>query len=207
MYWDESSSVLSSLLLDTRIAAYLRPGDRVLDIGCGAGRIMGELAGQGFRVVGADRNAASLARAGGRGLAVVRADAAALPFGTGCFDAAVLHAVLTVLPTPQSRHAVLTEARRLGCRLLCIADFLQNWDLPLYKARYEAGQAETGERGSFVVRQAGEVLYLAHHFTLGELTGLLAGAGYAVALADTPLVTTRSGNRVRGLAVAALAEH
>ncbi len=207
MYWDESSSVPSSLLLDARIAAYLRPGDRVLDIGCGAGRILGELAGQGFRVVGADRNTASLGLARAKGLAVVRADAAALPFGEGRFDAAVLHAVLTTLPTPESRRAVLAEARRLGCRLLCLADFLRNWDLPYYRARYEAGQAETGERGSFVVREAGEVLYVAHHFSLAELTGLLGQAGYAVAFADTPVVTTRSGKRVRGVVAAALAEH
>lgn len=205
MYWDKSSSVPSSLLLDTRVSAYLRPTDRILDIGCGAGRVLGELAGQGWRVMGADRNTASLALAREKGLDVTRADAAALPFRDAAFDAAVLHAVLTTLPTPAIRLAVLREARRVGCRTLCLADFVQNWDLPYYKARYEAGEAETGERGSFVVREADTVLYVAHHFTLEELSDLLDAAGYTVAFVDTPVVTTRSGKRIRGVIAAAVA--
>jgi SAM-dependent methyltransferase len=178
-----------------------------VDIGCGAGRLLAELAGQGWTVAGADRNTASLREARSKGLRVVRAEAAALPFADGAFDAGLLHAVLTTLPTPEARLAVLREARRAGCRILCLADFLQNWDLPYYKARYEAGEAETGERGSFVVREGEWVLYVAHHFSLPELTALLDAAGYALAFADTPIVTTRSGKRVRGVVAAARAAH
>lgn len=207
MYWDESSSVPSTLELDARVAAYLRPGDRVLDLGCGAGRLLGQLAGRRYRAVGVDRNTASLRLAREKGLSVVRAELAALPFGDGAFDAGILHAVLTTLATPGARRGVLGEARRAGCRVLCVADFLQNWDLPYYKARYEAGIAETGERGSFVVREGDRALYTAHHFTLDELTRLLAAAGYETAFADSPVVTTRSGKRVTGVVLAAVAAH
>ncbi|WP_366521671.1 class I SAM-dependent methyltransferase [Solidesulfovibrio sp.] len=207
MYWDQSSSVPSTLRLDARVAAHLRHKDRVLDLGCGAGGLLAELAGQGRRVWGVDRNPPSLIRAREKGLAVARADLAALPFADDAFDAGVLHAVLTTLDAPELRRQVLCEARRVGCRVLCIADFLQNWDQLYYKARYEAGFDETGELGSFVVREGDQVLYTAHHFTLDELTGLLADSGYAVAFADTPTVVTRSGKRVTGVILAAVTAH
>jgi SAM-dependent methyltransferase len=65
----------------------LRPGERVLDLGCGPGRHAHALASLGIDVVGVDIAAAFLAAAGpGRW---VRADARRLPFAAGSFDAAV----------------------------------------------------------------------------------------------------------------------
>ncbi|EFL51336.1 Methyltransferase type 11 [Solidesulfovibrio fructosivorans JJ]] len=206
MYWDETSGVPSSLILDPRVAAYLKPNARVLDLGCGAGRMLGEMAGTGRFAVGADRNFPSLAAAADQGCRVVRADLAALPFADDAFDAGIIHAVLTTLNPRQVRLDVLAEARRVGCRVLCVADFLQNWDLPYYTARYEAGLPETGEAGSFVVREEGRVLYTAHHFTLEELEGLFGAVGYRVAFADTPKVRTRSGKTVTGVVLAAVAD-
>jgi len=206
MYWDKTSSVPSSLELNANVKAYLRPGDRILDLGCGAGRVLGELVREGRFAVGVDRNLPSLALARARGLRVARADLPCLPFGADAFDAGILLAVLTTVTTPAARLAILAEAARVGCRVLCLADFLQNWDLPYYQSRYEAGLAETGERGSFVVREAdGRPLYVAHHFTLEELGGLLAEAGFRLAHADTPRVRTRSGNVVTGVSLAATA--
>lgn len=204
-YWDTSARVPSTLLLDPRVAAFLKPEDRVLDLGCGAGRMLGEMADAGRFAVGADRNFPSLQAAAGEGRRVVRAELDALPFSGNSFDAGILHAVLTTLAPARHRLDVLVEARRVGCRVLCLADFLRNWDLPYYAARYEAGRIETGEDGSFVVREEGRVLYTAHHFTLEELTALLAAAGYRVAFADTPKVRTRSGKVVTGVLVAAVA--
>lgn len=206
MYWDKTSSVPSSLTLDPRVAAYLKPRDRVLDLGCGAGRMLGEMAGTGRFAVGADRNFPSLAVAADRGYRVARAELAALPFADDAFDAGIIHAVLTTLNPRQARLEVLAEARRVGCKVLCVADFLQNWDLPYYAARYEAGLPETGEAGSFVVRDEDKVLYTAHHFTLDELHDLFAAVGYRVAFADTPKVRTRSGKTVTGVVLAAVAD-
>src|ERR1700728_2789065 len=65
----------------------LRPGMRVLDVGCGPGRHAHALARLGMEVVGVDISAPFLAAAGvGRW---VRADARRLPFSRGSFDAAV----------------------------------------------------------------------------------------------------------------------
>jgi SAM-dependent methyltransferase len=65
----------------------LRPGDRVLDVGCGPGRHSRALAERGIDVVGLDVSLAFL-RAAGSGR-WVRADARGLPFVRGYFDAAV----------------------------------------------------------------------------------------------------------------------
>ncbi len=191
--------------MDPNVFNLLRRDDRIVDLGCGAGRTLSELAGAGYgaRLIGADRNPPSLGLARERGLAVARADLAALPFADGSFDAGILHAVLTTLVPLAARRAVMAEAARVVRRTLCIADFLQNWDLPYYRDRYEAGEAETGEAGSFLVREAGRVLYAAHHFTMMELSGLLAEVGFRVVFAAAPRVRTRSGKDVRGVVLAA----
>lgn len=207
MYWKNTAAVPSSLELAPEVRARIGPRDRIVDLGCGPGRTLAGLRrdGLGASHVGADCNPPSLALAAGLGLAVVRADLAALPFADGAFDVAVLQAVMTTLPTPDARLAVLTEARRVVTGLLCLGDFLRNPDLPYYRARYEAGLAETGEDGSFLVREGGTVLYQAHHFTFEELEALLSQAGFGLVRAAFPRVRTRSGNIVAGVSLTAKA--
>jgi SAM-dependent methyltransferase len=82
-----------------------RPGERVLDVGCGAGGLSFWAAQQRARVVGVDYSGASLG-AGmriGRRLAeerprYVQADATRLPVRSGGFDTAICVDVLDVLP-------------------------------------------------------------------------------------------------------------
>lgn len=75
------------------IAAGLAGATNVLDVGCGegqVGRLAARVDGVG-RVVGVDPTSAQVAEAARRagGLEVARADAAALPFASGCFDVVV----------------------------------------------------------------------------------------------------------------------
>ncbi|WP_254845175.1 class I SAM-dependent methyltransferase [Desulfovibrio sp. DV] len=157
MYWTTAPCVPSTLDVPPAIRAFLVPGDRMIDLGCGPGRTLAALrqAGLGRFHVGADANPPSLALAAGAGFPVVRAELAALPVADAAFDVGILQAVLTTIPGPEARLAVLREARRVVTRVLCLGDFLQNWDQPYYKARYEAGLAETGQAGSFLVREVG----------------------------------------------------
>jgi ubiquinone/menaquinone biosynthesis C-methylase UbiE len=87
----------------------LRPGDHVLDCGCGPGRITRDLArlvGPSGEVVGVDRSidqAGAVFEAAGPAAAPVRfqvADVYALPFDDGRFDAVFAHALFEHLKTP-----------------------------------------------------------------------------------------------------------
>ncbi|HUA11592.1 MAG TPA: class I SAM-dependent methyltransferase [Solirubrobacteraceae bacterium] len=67
----------------------VRPGERVLDVGCGDGAIAARLAAAGALVTGADVAGEALRRAGGRGAAVelVRLEEGEpWPFADGAFD-------------------------------------------------------------------------------------------------------------------------
>jgi len=91
----------------------------LLDVGCGPAYLAPVLMERGIGYVGADRNAAMVARARrriasspGRGL-VVHADVTALPFRAESFDVVVASAVLGLLDL-HSRRAALREIARVA---------------------------------------------------------------------------------------------
>lgn len=99
-------------------ALELAPGARVLDVGCGSAKSAVLVATEHeVRVIGLDRSGRSLGRARWRarrhsftqGLPLVRADAMALPFRAGSFDAVLLEAVAYAAPLD----AVLPEVARV----------------------------------------------------------------------------------------------
>jgi ubiquinone/menaquinone biosynthesis C-methylase UbiE len=107
-------------LLQTHMG--LRPGARVLDIGCGTGALLIELAVAGARVVGvdtfeeADGIDLEIARARLREQSVdaslLQASAADLPFASNSFDLAVNIGMLEHIP-PDVRPGVLREMFRV----------------------------------------------------------------------------------------------
>jgi SAM-dependent methyltransferase len=84
---------------------HLRPGMRLLDLGCGPGSITAGLAG-GLTAVGVD-----IAPVAIESVPVAAADAAALPFPDSRFDALYANALLQHVADPL---AVLREARRVA---------------------------------------------------------------------------------------------
>jgi GT2 family glycosyltransferase/ubiquinone/menaquinone biosynthesis C-methylase UbiE len=92
-----------------------RPGERIVDLGCGTGRLTARIALAGARAVGADFSFESLREA--RRLApdalLVQADCARLPFAAGTFDRAVSSQVFHHLPDAGLRRGALGEAARV----------------------------------------------------------------------------------------------
>ncbi|WP_030439096.1 methyltransferase domain-containing protein [Actinoplanes subtropicus] len=109
------------------------PGATVVDVGCGAGRAVAELAGRGCRAIGVDPDPAMLAAARERfpDLDVRPADATDLPLADGEALGYRADKVYHMLPDPA---AALAEARRVlapGGRIVLVG---QDWDTMLIDA-------------------------------------------------------------------------
>jgi len=103
-----------SRLVVARLAGIAGPW---LDLSCGPGTLTGRLVehSKGRRIVGVDVSRAmlALARKAAPGAMLVRADAAALPFGDGAFGAVVNMAALDLYP---SAERVIIESARVLAR-------------------------------------------------------------------------------------------
>ena len=71
-----------------------RPGESILDLGCGDGQLTIQLAESGARAVGVDASLQMVAAARGRGAAADQASAEALPYADATFDAVFSNAAL-----------------------------------------------------------------------------------------------------------------
>ena len=90
-----------------------RPGERILDLGCGDGQLTARIAASGAQVVGADASAAMVAAARARGIAADEAKAENLPYGDASFDAVFSNAALHWV---QGQDAMMAEVRRVLLR-------------------------------------------------------------------------------------------
>ncbi len=159
------------------LLAHLRPGQRLLDVGCGPGTITADLAAlvAPGEVVAMDNAPAVLAGAGAllaeRGLAnarVEQADVYGLPYGDASFDVVHAHQVLQHLGRPV---AALSEMRRV-CRpggVVAARDsdypamawypadpWLDRWmEMYLRVARANGGEPAAGRRLLSWAREAG----------------------------------------------------
>jgi len=97
--------------------AELKPGQRILDLACGAGRHLEQLRKAGFQITGLDLSRRLLTEATRRpGLTgtLVRGDMRKLPFPNASFDGLVsFFTSFGYFPTPEEDLVVLTEMRRV----------------------------------------------------------------------------------------------
>ncbi len=97
-----------------------RPGERILDIGCGDGALTAKLAEAGCRVVGVDASAEQVAAARARGLDARVMDAAELDF-EAVFDAVFSNACLHWIKAADAVVAGVRRALKPGGRF--VAEF------------------------------------------------------------------------------------
>jgi trans-aconitate methyltransferase len=97
-----------------------RPGERILDLGCGDGAVTAALQALGAEMVGVDTSEALLAAARARGLDVRRMDGQALAFGPQ-FDAVFSNAALHWMTKPEAVIAGVYRALKPGGRF--VAEF------------------------------------------------------------------------------------
>jgi SAM-dependent methyltransferase len=166
-----------------------RPGDRVLELGCGAGAGARALVARGVHAVGLDishrmlQHSRRLDEQAGVAVPVVEASAAGLPFRPGTFD--LVATSYGALPFVAEADQVLTEIARVltpGGRAVLAVTHPFRWSF-----LDDPGQSGlTAVRSYFdrtpyaEVDDRGRVVYVEHHRTVGDWVALLVAAGLVV---------------------------
>lgn len=89
----------------------------VLEVGCGTGELLEDLAGRGCRVLGVDINPTSVQACREKGLPATQGELDTLSFPPGSFDTVILWHALEHLPSPRGALTKIRQLLRPGGRL------------------------------------------------------------------------------------------
>lgn len=145
---------------------------RILDVGCGSGRLMRALIEAGAQAEGIELSGSSVTRARRYGLNVTQGSMLALPYPDGAFDMVVSYHSFNYLPSEAHAAALAEQSRVLASDgVLLLGMFPAETDAPPV-----AEILQNGER--FVVFPR----------TTASIRALLADLGFCVLRTDSPIL-------------------
>jgi len=176
------------------LTVYLSPGDKVLDLGCGSGRLYGALQGRGVDYTGIDNSLELIAIAKIKYLEAnfVVGDVLNLPFPGSSFDKAYSVAVLHHIPSTELRKQFFAEAARIlkpgGLLIIRVWDLWrdgENWRRLLKHTFLKlTGKSQLDFKDILIPWKdsAGKavVMRFLHGFTRNELNELAKYAGFKI---------------------------
>lgn len=197
-YWDDiaGDKEFTTPLQMELFTAYVDLEARVLDHGCGYGRILGELKHAGYKhLYGTDSSAKMIERAAEEhsqvGFKV--GDGKRIPFAKESFDAVLLVAVLTSVISDEAQEGMIAEAQRVlkSGGFLYINDFLLNQDERNIR-RYRQFQDRYGQYGVFELPEGA----VCRHHSSAWIHQLLRG--FDTICYEETVYNTMNGNRSNG---------
>jgi len=189
-----------------------KPGNQILEVGCGWGRIIENCLDRKLRVVGIDINlneiialTTKLNKDGVDSNLVEIYEKSVLDTGfkDNKFDGIIMQGVLSAL-SRKDRMKCLEEVYRMlkpgGC--VHIGEFQLNDSDPIFKKRYDEDFLTTKEYGTLSVKDGnGNEMYQSHNFSIDEITDMLKRSGFASTKVIKDIFTSYHGNKKPGMMI------
>ena len=154
-YWNRVAEKKNfTTVLDVELLSGFIPKNcRILDVGCGYGRILNELYQAGFTDLTGIDSAENMIKRGKREhpeLNLLANPDGKIPFEDNCFDAVILFGVLTCVTDNSLQKELLKDIKRVlkPSGIIYVNDFLLNTGLKR-RLFYKKAQKETGIYGAF----------------------------------------------------------
>jgi len=194
----EDYNLISDQFSSTRYSAwpelkdlgeYIKEGDKILDLGCGNGRMLEFFNGKNINYSGVDNSEGliKIARDKHPGIDFQVADALKLPFPDNCFDKIISIAVLHHIPSSGFRRQFIKEAKRVlkpgGLLIITVWDLWQRPDslkrIIKFSLSKILGKTKLDFKDIFVPWQKTVDRYI-HCFTKSELKKLVKKSDFGI---------------------------
>ncbi|MBX3442050.1 MAG: methionine biosynthesis protein MetW [Planctomyces sp.] len=179
------------VLTDALLMSQIEPGSRVLDLGCGDGRLLARLRDEHrCSVLGVERDQDLIVAGIERGLPILRADLNVdmLDVPDRCFDYAVLSQTLQQVSRPR---AVLEEIFRVAHRALVVVPNFGHWKVRLQVAI--GGRAPVTDALPYEWYESPNV----HFLTMRDFRELAARGNFRI-VKELPMIGGRAVDRAWG---------